>query len=905
MSISGLNSSAADPSRPDPDALLAAARRAEASAARGRLTLFFGMAPGVGKTCAMLVAARRELAAGTDVLVGLVETHGRAETAALLDGPPPLPSLPRRAFAHRDTTLHEFDLEAALARRPALLLVDELAHTNAPGSRHAKRYQDVEELLAAGINVYTTLNVQHLASRADTVRQITGAPVHETVPDSVIEAAADIRLIDLTPAELRARLAAGKVYLGERAALAAGNFFQESHLTALRELALRLTAERVDKQLRDIREDTGARRLMRGGERLLVAVGPSPFSTRLIRWTRRMAYALDATWVAVSVETGEVLPADEQRRLDDNLALARELGAEVVVVSDRDISAALLRAALRHNVSQIVIGKPRSHPLLDLARGGSLVDRLVRSSGQIDIYVVPAEARTGRDRWRAWRVPILSQPREYGVAAATLAFVTLVALVLAPYAGHSAVAFLYLATVVSLGRFIGQGPIFAAAALGALTWNFLFIPPLYTFRITKFEDGLAFALFFVVALVTGRLTTRIRAQVQAQDAGERRATALYQLTRDLAAARSADEVIRAATTRLTDVFGARPAIFTAPGSSPASDLKLILHPSAAFVITPKEEAVALWALRHRRPAGRFTDTLPAAGAYHVPLVVGDRALGVLALRPPDGVTLTHAQRDLIETFAAQLALAIESEQLRAAQETSRLATESEKLHRALLDGVSHELKTPLAVIAGSADALAAAPAAQVPALAAEIGLAARRLQRLVNNLLDVTRLESGALRPRLDWCDPRDIVNAAVTAARDALEGHPLEVSLPEEMPPLRADFALTEQALVNLLVNASHHTPPGTPVFVSAGLDRGGTRAFFTISDRGPGLPPSMNERLFKKFERGDAARAGGLGLGLSIVRGFITAQGGEVVVGENPGGGAVFTLYLPHAAPKPETVS
>ncbi len=859
------NATSPDPSRSDPDALLAAARRAEAAAARGRLTLFFGMAPGVGKTYAMLVAARRELAVGTDVLVGLVETHGRAETAALLDGPPPLPSLPRRAFAHRDTTLLEFDLEAALARRPALLLVDELAHTNAPGSRHAKRYQDVEELLSAGINVYTTLNVQHLASRADTVRQITGAPVHETVPDSVIEAAADIRLIDLTPAELRARLASGKVYLGERAALAAENFFQETHLTALRELALRLTAERVDKQLRDIREDTGARRVMRGGERLLVAVGPSPFSTRLVRWTRRMAYALDATWVAVSVETGEVLPADEQRRLDENLALARELGAEVVVVSDRDIAAALLRAALRHNVSQIVIGKPRSHPLLDLARGGSLVDRLVRGSGQTDVYVVPAEARTGRDRWRAWRVPVLSRPREYGVAAATLAVVTLVALVLAPYAGHSAVAFLYLATVVSLGRFIGQGPIFAAAALGALTWNFLFIPPLYTFRITKFEDGLAFALFFVVALVTGRLTTRIRAQVQAQDAGERRATALYQLTRDLAAARSADEVIRAATTRLTDVFGARPAIFTT-AQIPSSYLKLnlppssaetgasarlLLHPSAAFVITPKEEAVALWSLRHRRPAGRFTDTLPAAEAYHVPLVVGDRALGVLALRPPDGVTLTHAQRDLIETFAAQLALALESEQLRAAQETSRLTTESEKLHRALLDGVSHELKTPLAVIAGSADALATAP------------------------------------------------------AAHDALEGHPLEVSLPEEMPPLRTDFALTEQALVNLLVNASHHTPPGTPVFVSAGLDRGGTRAFFTIADRGPGLPPSMNDRLFKKFERGDAARAGGLGLGLSIVRGFITAQGGEVVVGENPGGGAVFTLYLPHATPKPETAS
>lgn len=893
--------SASDPSRPDPDALLAAARRAETAAARGRLTLFFGMAPGVGKTYAMLAAARREFAAGADVLVGLVETHGRAETAALLDGPPPLPALPRRAFAHRDTILHEFDLETALARRPGLLLVDELAHTNAPGSRHAKRYQDVEELLAAGINVYTTLNVQHLASRADTVRQITGAPVHETVPDSVIEAAADIRLIDLTPAELRARLAAGKVYLGERADLAAANFFQETHLTALRELALRLTAERVDKQLRDIREDTGARRVVRGGERLLVAVGPSPFSTRLVRWTRRMAYALDATWVAVSVETGETLPAEEQRRLDENLALARELGAEVVVVSDRDIAAALLRAALRHNVSQIVIGKPRSHPLLDLARGGSLVDRLVRGSGQIDVYVVPAEARTGRDRWRAWRVPILSQPREYGVAAATLAVVTLASLVLSPYAGYSAVAFLYLATVVSLGRFIGQGPIFAAAALGALTWNFLFIPPLYTFRITKFEDGLAFALFFVVALVTGRLTTRIRAQVQAQDAGERRATALYQLTRDLAAARSTDEVIRAAAHRVTEVFGARPAIFT---TAPDAAARLLLHPSAAFVITPKEEAVALWSLRHRRPAGRFTDTLPAAEAYHVPLVVGDRALGVLALRPPDGVTLTHAQRDLIETFAAQLALALESEQLRAAHEASRLTAESEKLHRSLLDGVSHELKTPLAVITGSADALATAPSKQAPALAAEIATAARRLQRLVNNLLDVTRLESGALRPRLDWCDPRDIANAALDATAAVRIEHPTTVALPADLPPLRADFALVEQALANLLHNAAAHTPPGTSITLSATNEPAARELSFTIADTGAGLNPAQATHLFDRFVRGHPERAGGLGLGLSIVKGFAEAHAGRVSYANNQPSGAAFTLTLPCDPPPPAAV-
>ncbi len=888
-----------DPLRPDPDSLLAAARRSEAGAARGRLTLFFGMAPGVGKTYAMLAAARREQAAGTDVLVGLVETHGRAETAALLETPPPLPVLPRRAVIHRGVTLHEFDLEAALARSPRLVLVDELAHTNVPGSRHPKRHQDVAELLAAGIDVYTTLNVQHLESRADLVRQITGAPVHETVPDSVVEAATDIRLIDLTPAELRARLAAGKVYLGERAAAAAENFFQENHLTALRELALRLTAERVDKQLRDIREDSGARAIWRGGERLLVAVGPSPFSTRLVRWTRRMAYALDAPWVAAAVETGAALPAEDQRRLDENLALARELGAEVVVVSDRDLASGLLRTAHRHNVTQIVVGKPRTHPLLDLALGGSLVDRLVRGSGQIDIYVVPAEPRTGLDRWRAWTVPALSRPGEYGLAAGVLAFVTLGALLVSRYTGYSAVAFLYLATVVSLGRFIGQGPILLAATLGALTWNFLFIPPLYTFRITKFEDGLAFALFFVVALVTGRLTTRIRAQAQAQHAGERRASALYQLTRDLAAARNPDEVIRAAVARLAGVFGARPALFTVSAADPAH---LALHPSATFALDSREEAVALWALRHRRPAGRFTDTLPAAEAYHVPLLVGDRALGILALRPPEDVSLSHAQRDLLDTFASQLALALEREQLRAAHEASRVTAESEKLHRTLLDGVSHELKTPLAVITGSAEALATATSVQTPALVAEIATAARRLQRLVNNLLDVTRLESGTLRPRLDWCDPRDLANAALDATAEVRRAHPTAVALPAELPLLRADFALVEQALANLLHNAAAHTPPGTSLVLSAAHDTVARELAFTVADTGPGLDPAEAGRLFDRFARGHPARAGGLGLGLSIVKGFAEAHGGRVTHAPNTPSGSRFTLTLP-CEPPPAT--
>jgi len=631
-------------SRPDPDALLASLKQAEVKQARGRLKIFFGMAPGVGKTYAMLQAARKEQAEGVDVAVALVETHGREETQRLLEG---LPVLPRKPVAYRGIQIPELDLEAVLARRPRLAVVDELAHTNAPGSRHLKRWQDVEELLVAGVDVFTTLNVQHLESRADTVRQITGVAVRENVPDSMVEAADEIQLVDLTPGQLRDRLADGKVYLGDRAATAADNFFKETNLTALRELALRFTAERVDKQLRAIRGDRGISVIWRSGERLLVAIGPSPFSTRLIRWTRRMAYALDAPWLAVSVETTRPLKPDEQKQLEENLTLARELGAEIVVLPGRDVAAALVRVAQQHNVSQIVIGKSRRLPLIDFLAGGSLADRVIRRSSQIDVYVVPAEPRTGRNRWREWHVSATSRPKEYATALLTVAAVTLAGLVVKDWVGYSAVSLLFLTAVILLGLIVGQGPILLAATLSALTWNFLFIPPIFTFRIDKFADGLMFGIFFVVALVTGRLTGRLRAQERVERQREQRATALYHLTRAIAVARSADEVLRNATAQMQELFGARLAIFT---GEPDREGRLVLHPAATYVADEKEQGVAAWVFRNRKTAGRFTDTLPSAGAFYLPLLAGDRVLGVMGgvvdgpARSPRGLRLADRAR---------------------------------------------------------------------------------------------------------------------------------------------------------------------------------------------------------------------------------------------------------------------
>ncbi|MBC7366547.1 MAG: sensor histidine kinase KdpD [Undibacterium sp.] len=906
----------ASANRPSPDALLAALRRDEARARRGQLKVFFGMCPGVGKTYAMLRAAQQELRDGTDLVVGLVETHGRADTEALLAG---LPILPRKPVTHRGTVLHELDLEALLARqpRPKLVLVDEFAHTNAPGSRHPKRYQDVIELLDAGLDVFTTLNVQHIESRADAVRQITGATVHETVPDSVFELADQIELIDLPPETLLERLREGKVYLGDRATAAAEGFFKDAHLTALRELSLRFVAERVDKRLRELRAAGPVQTVWRSGERLLVAVGPSPSSTQLVRWTRRMAAAQGAAWIAVSVESSRPLDAEGRRRLEQNLALARELGAEIVVTHADNIASALIRVALQNHATQIVVGQSRSPRWLDFFRGGSLVQRLLRRSGPIDIYVVPSERAAEAARtWLDLRPAANSPAHEYAEVAVTLALLTLAGWFVVPHAGYISIGLLYLLAVIALSLRVGRWPVLVAGIVSALTWNFLFIPPLFTFVIEKFEDGLMFATYFAVALIAGQLTARIRASERHERLREERATALFHLTQALSAARTLDDAVFAALRQADPLFAAKTALLL----DHEGGNTLTAHFAGSFTLTEKESGVADWAWRNRKKAGRFTDTLPSSEGFYLPLLREDQAVGVFVVRVAPEATLTLAQRDLAESFATQLALVIEREQLRAAGDREKLLAESDKLHRALLDGVSHELKTPLAVLGAAAENLATADAPTRAALATEIRTATRRLNRLVNNLLDQTRLESGALKPKLDWCDAHDFVNAALDGIRDSgtppgtvilgvdpessappphdsLADHPLEISIPDDLPLFRADTALMEQVIANLLLNAAHHTPAATPIFLAAGVDHARARVFFTVADRGPGLPPAMRDRLFQKFQRGDEARAGGLGLGLSIIRGFVMAQGGEIVAGENPGGGAVFTVYLPYA--------
>ena len=884
--------------RPNPDTLLAAIQSADARAQRGRLKVFLGMCAGVGKTYAMLEAARRERDAGRDTVIGYLETHGRKDTDALAEG---LPALARRQGEYRGLAFSEFDLDAALARRPQLILVDEFAHTNAADSRHPKRWQDVMELLAAGLDVFTTLNIQHMESRAEAVRQITGVTIHETVPDTAL-AGAEFELVDLPPDDLRARLAGGKVYLPERAATAQDAFFRAGNLAALRELALRFAADRAGQDVLTYRHAHGIAAPWKSGQRLLVAVSPSPSSASLVRWTRRLSGELHAPWVAAYVERSGVLSPEDQTRLARHLALARELGAEIVTTTDDDVVRGLLRTAREQNASQIVVGKPAGGRVLDAFRGGSMLNRLIRDSGPVDVHIVRAEEESVPARPPRPLAGEAFQARSYVVALGVVVAVTLVNALLdhwvgGRFAGNQSLALIYLLSVVVLALFVGRGATLLAATVSALTWDFFFTEPRESLRITNAGDAIMFTTYFVVAVAMGQLTARIRSQQNAERQRERRATALYLLTRELAESADLAQLLAVVIRQVGESFHAAVAL-----SLPATPEQTVPAPyfASTWPLAEKEQSVAAWAFQHRQPAGRGTDTLSSSEGLHLPLVAGERATGVLSLKFRETAPLPPAQRDLLDAFVRQVALVLDRQRLRDAEVEAQLVAESERLGKTLLNSVSHELRTPLAAINTAASGLRSAgklnPAQT--ALAEELDEATARLNRLVQNLLDLSRLEAGHLKPSPDWHDLRDVIAGARQNLGRVLAAHPVTLDLPADLPPVRLDAVLTEQIFVNLLGNAAMHTPAGTPVTVRARL--AGGRLVLEVADQGPGLPPGEAARWFEKFQRGPAAAAGGTGLGLSLVKGFAEAQGGTVAAANQPGGGAVFTVRLP-AAPLP----
>ncbi len=899
--------------RPDPDSLLEKVQRAEAKRRRGRLKIFFGASAGVGKTFGMLLAAHERRAEGLDVVAGYVETHKRAETERLLEG---LEVLPLREIEYRDTRLQEFDLDAALRRRPALILVDELAHSNAQGSRHPKRWQDVEELLDAGIDVYTAINVQHIESLNDVVSQITGIPVWETVPDSVLEEADEIELIDLPPDELLQRLKEGKVYLPQQAERAAKNFFRKGNLIALRELALRRTADRVDAQMRDYRDDHAIREVWQVKERLLVCVGPGGNAENLVRSAFRLAQSLKAEWIVTYVETPKLqrLSREQRDAILRTLKLAEELGAETVTLGGSQLADEIVGYARTRNVSRIVLGKPT----LDgwrLRLFGSLVDTIVRKAAGMDIHVMGKEpdflSQSGRysyfSRSRLYlglateeSKPLFTWQAAYWWSVASTAICTGIAWLMFGHVDLANLIMVYLTGVVAVASRFGRGPSVLSSLLGVVSFDFFFVPPRFSFAVSDTQYLIIFAVMLLVGLVISGMTVRIQHQAKIAAHRERRTAALYAMSRELAATRGELNILRVAVKHVAEVFEAQVVVLLADGTG------RIVYPHGEGVAQSchgSDLSVAQWVYDHGQMAGLGTDTLPGGDTVYLPLKAGAAQVGVLALLPlnPARIALPEQQR-LLETFADQVALALERVRLAAEAQTAQLKMETEQLRNSLLSAISHDLRTPLSAIVGASSTLIRDDDKLDIHSRQELEQAiydeAVRMSSLANNLLDMARLQAGAVVLNRQWQPLEEVVGGALAGLGARLASHPVSVRLPQELPLVEIDGLLMERVFVNLLENAVKYTQPGTPIEISALVEE--NALIVSVSDRGPGIPAGEEVRIFEKFHRvANEGNQGGAGLGLAICRAIVETHRGRIWADNQDGGGAAFHFSLPLGEP------
>jgi two-component system sensor histidine kinase KdpD len=877
--------------RPDPDELLKHVQADEQARRRGKLKIFLGYAAGVGKTYAMLEAAYQRKAQGVDVVVGYVETHKRVETEELLKG---LDVLPRRQVEYHNVTLSELDVDTVLARKPQLVLVDEFAHTNAPGSRHPKRYQDVEDILEAGIDVYTTLNIQHLESLNDVVAQVTGVIVRETVPDRVIAEASEIEVIDLPPDELLTRLKEGKVYVPEQAARAIQKFFRRGNLTALREMSLRRAAERVDDQMRSYMQTRAIPGPWAAGERLLVCISPSPLAEKLVRTTCRLAGELNAEWVAVYVEVAsrpENNPVNRER-IGRILQLAEELGAKSFTLAGRSIPDAVLEYAHKNNITKVVVGKPLKPRWQEIIRG-SIVDQLVYASGDIDVYVISARegmpSLSALNEWQPHR-PL----GRYFLSLVLVALSTILGLTVRGNLEPTNLVMLYLASIVLSAIFLGRGPSLIAAIAGVLAFDFFLVPPYLTFAVEDTQYLITFILLFVVSLVISSLTARVREQAEAAMRRESQTSVLYDLGRDLTSATGLQDVTQIITSHIERVFGREVAIFL-----PENGSIRVFANSLNYLPDENDLAVAAWSFEHDQPAGRGTDTLPAASLRCHPLKTANGLVGVLGVRPKEsGGFLTPEQRQILAAFANQAALAVERARLVEQAQRADLLQATEKLQTALLNSISHDLRTPLVSITGALTSLDEQSDSLDDENRESLILTAReeadRLNRLVGNLLSMTRIESGAIKLHREPGDIQDVIGTALEQLGKRAANHEIKVNVPDDFPLVPMDFTLIVQVVVNLLENAVKYSSSGSLIEVSASPVDG--KARLEVADRGVGIPPEDLTRVFDKFYRVQRPESvSGTGLGLSISKGIIEAHHGTIYARARAGGGTVVSVELP----------
>ena len=881
-----------DDRRPSPEALLKLAQAEEAQNGQGKLKIFLGYAPGVGKTYAMLEAAWQRKLDERDVVAAYVESHGRFETDSLLAG---LEIIPKGQIEYMGVVLPEMDIDAVLARRPQIALVDELAHTNAPGSRHEKRWQDVEELLAFGIDVYTTVNIQHFESLNDVVAQITGVKVRETVPDRLLDEAAEIRLVDIPPDELLQRLREGKVYIPEQASRAMEKFFKPGNLIALRELSMRRAAARVDEEMRAYMETRSIAGPWPAAESLLVCVSGSPYSEKLIRTTRRLADELKAHWHTVYVETpggGRHLRENRERVWRD-LRLAETLGAHIGTMTATSVAHVLIDYAVKNNVTKIVVGKP-SRPRWQEFLRTPLVDQIIRLSGAIDVYVVslgeaerkPEHAVAGPGKGVPWP--------DYLKSLALIAAATAASELVFQFLSPTNLVMIYLLAVVLAAARLGRKPAIVTAFLGVLAFDFFFVPPRFTFAVSDTEYFLTFFALFTVGVVISTLVSQSRERAETIRAREVQTASLYYLSRDLAAAADDDGVLNAMIRNIGESLGARLAVLL-----PVGERLEVKGASDALFLAGKELAVADWAFRNRLPAGRGTETLASAGLLYLPLQGAATVVGVLGIElKDDGGYTSPDTRRLLNAFATQATLAIERVRLVKQAEQAQILQARDSLERALLNSISHDLRTPLVTITVALDTLWEKGAALADTARDELLTAARgeaqRMNRFVGNLLDMTRLEAGAAKLNEAPCDIQDLVGCALTTLEQRIGARQIDVRIPTELPPVKMDLSLMIQVLVNLLDNALKYSPPDRNIEIAARVEEG--RLFLEVADRGPGVPEADLKRVFDKFYRIPVPEgAGGTGLGLAICKGIVEAHGGEIRAENRTGGGLRVIVMVP----------
>lgn len=875
-------------SRPDPDDLLASIKDSEEKSKRGKLKIFFGMCAGVGKTYTMLQAAQIEKTKGSDLVIGYVETHNRKETAELAEG---LELIPRKTYPYKSALLQEMDLDAIIARKPQIVLVDELAHTNSSGSRHLKRYQDVLEILDNGINVYSTVNVQHLESRSEIVAQITGIVVRETIPDEIFEQADEVEVVDLTPDELLQRLSEGKVYTPERSKEAILNFFRKGNITALREMALRVVADRVDRQLHDYMQLKRIKGPWKSGFRLLVAISYTSQSNKLLRWAKNLSDTMGGNLQAVYVETSHELTNKEREGLDRNINLAKQLGISFRIVTNNDVIKGIVNFAQKENVTHIVVGKPGIRNLYTLFRLNNFITRLIRYSGNIDVYILGSDMQVDdKYKEKASLPSFTSNINHYLTAFFAVTITAGIFFLLKDFVGYQVVSFVLLFVVSILAFFFGIGPILLAATLSSLTWDFLFIPPAYTLHIERPEDMLMLVMFFIIALLNGVLTSRVRRQEMKIRIREERTHALYQLAKELSVAATIDDVLNLSVTNIRKFFNLESAIIL---KDETGRLEKQPRHESTLAFSENELSVAGWVFKHSSKAGKYSETLPSGDYTFYPLMGNNDNMGVIAVK--HSRVFTQGEEQFWEGFLPQIAGKIEREFLRKAARNAYILNESDKLYKTLFNSISHELRIPVATIMGASDTLLAQE--YLPEtrkiLHQEINTAAVRLNRLIENLLNMSRLDSGRLSPRIDWCDLHDLINKVTQTLAAELKPFKLHCVLHEEMPLVQLDFGLMEQVLHNLLLNATQHAPAGSNIRVKFFYDSGSL--VIQVMDRGTGFAESDLPLVFNKFFRGGSSVAGGTGLGLSIAKGIVEAHKGTIVAENRLNGGAIFKIKIP----------